>query len=44
MDGDLDRIRGDIAGRSKNGVFDQSLCDNAILATHQKFEQRHFAG
>jgi len=42
MDGDLDRIRGDIAGRSKNVVFDQSLRDNAILGDASKVRAASF--
>src|SRR6516162_9754785 len=43
MDVDLDRIRGDIAGQSKNVIFDQFLGDDAILAAHQEFEHRRLA-
>src|SRR3984893_16063400 len=43
MDVDFDRVRGDVAGQSKNVILDQLLRDNAILAAHQEFKHRRLA-
>src|SRR4030088_2228997 len=44
MDVHFDGIRGDVTGLPKNVIFDQFLGDDAVSTTHQKFEDRRFAG
>src|SRR3982074_734198 len=44
MDVHFDGIRGDVTGLPKNVIFDQFLGDHAVSTTHQKLEDRRFAG